>query len=189
VVTVSSVLPEGDDPEAAPIRDPLGVEGFPWEWVVPLAVPMLLAAGLLAMWSRRWRRGDVAAARTEVSPLAELEALLDRLEARVGHEPNEGLCDQLAFGLRRYLQRQSDRPAEDMTSFELRGLIREMEWPDDAQRGVPTVTATVDRVRFGREPVDELELRRAVTTTRDLARSIDEHLLAQAAFADAETAA
>ena len=40
-VKVGSVLPEGEEVAPVPLRDPVGVSGFPWEWVVPLAVPVL----------------------------------------------------------------------------------------------------------------------------------------------------
>jgi hypothetical protein len=190
VVSITSVLPEDEAPEPAPLRDPLGVGGFPWEWVVPLSVPMLVVVSLLAMLGRRMRGShSVAGSPAEAPPLDELEAVLVRLEERVGCEPAEGICDRLAFALRHYLQRQSGRPAEDMTSFELRQLVRKLQWPDETRRGVLEVTATVDRVRFAREAADEHELRQALAIARTLARAVDEHLLAQAALEDAETAA
>jgi hypothetical protein len=172
-VTVASVLPEEGDPEAAPIRDPLGVGGFPWEWVLPLAVPAMVMAVGLAMWSRRRRQPGALLPGRPLPPLEELEKLLDRLETRVGHDPADGVYDRLAFALRHFVQRQCDHPAEDMTSFELRQLIRELGWPDEVQRGVPQVMATADRVRFGRAATDEGELRRALGTTRETARAID----------------
>ena len=49
-----------------------------------------------------------------------------------------------------------------MTSFELRLLARALEWPDTVQRGVQAVMSVADRVRFGRFPADDRELRRAL---------------------------
>jgi hypothetical protein len=171
---VETVLPETEDPEPAPIRDPLGVSGFPWEWIVPAMVPALVVTALLAAWGRRLRSTDGSARRQPLPPLDELESLLDRLATRVGREPAEGLCDQLAHGVRLFLQRQSERPAVDMTSFEVRQLIREMEWPEPAQRGVPLVMSTVDRVRFARQPADDSELRDILTVARGAARCIED---------------
>jgi hypothetical protein len=175
-VNVISVLPEDQEAQPAPMRDPLGVSGFPWEWVLPLAVPVLGAAAAVAWWGRRRRRGRVAAVVTVLAPFDELSALLDRLDGRVGREPAESICDRLAGGLRRYLERISGEPAGEMTSFELRLLSRAQEWPDAVQRGIQAVMSVADRVRFGRFPADDLELRRAISSGRDVARCLEERL-------------
>jgi hypothetical protein len=175
-LNVLSVLPEDQEAQPAPMRDPLGVSGFPWEWVLPLAVPVLGAAAAFAWWGRRRRRGGVAAETAVLAPFDELSALLDRLDGRVGREPAESICDRLAGGLRRYLERTSGEPAEEMTSFELRLLARAQEWPDAVQRGIQAVMNITDRVRFGRFPADDLELRRAIDSGRKVARCLEEHL-------------
>ena len=175
-VKVVSILPTEEEAQPAPMRDPVGVSGFPWEWVLPLAVPVLGAAATLAWWSRRRRvtgRGGLA---PPPAPFDELSALLDRLEGRIGREPAESICDRLAGGLRHYLERASGEPAEEMTSFELRLLARSQEWPDIVQRGIQTVMAMADRVRFGRLPVEEGELRRAIDSSRETARLLEDHL-------------
>lgn len=187
-VEVGSVLPDGDEVEPVPLRDPVGVSGFPWEWVLPLAVPVLAAAAALGWWVRRRRPGDGSPVVSTLAPLAEIEALLDRLQARLGREPAEGVCDQLAAGMRRYLERQSDRPAGDMTSFELRLLARELGWAESIRRGLQEVMAVADRVRFGRRPVDEAQLRRALDLARDLARDLNSQLAAQAESEEADEA-
>jgi hypothetical protein len=175
-VDVLSVLPEDQEAQPAPMRDPLGVSGFPWEWLLPLAVPVLGAAAALAWWGRRRRRGGMAAVAAELTPFDELSALLDRLDGRVGREPAESICDRLAGGLRCYLERASGEPAEEMTSFELRLLARAREWPEPVQRGIQAVMNIADRVRFGRFPADDLELRRAIGSGREVARCLEEHL-------------
>jgi len=175
-VNVVSVLPAEDEVQPAPLRDPVGVSGFPWEWVLPLAMPVLGAALALVWWGRRRRRrGDVAGV-TVLAPFEELVALLDRLEGRIGREPGESICDRLAGGLRHYLERASSQPAEEMTSFELRLLARKQEWPEDVQRGIQAVMSVADRVRFGRVAADDTELRRAIETSRNVAQCLEDHL-------------
>jgi hypothetical protein len=185
-VEVTSVLPEGDDVKPVPLRDPVGVGGFPWEWVLPLAVPVLVAAAAFALWRRRRRTQADQRGVPELAPLAEFEALLDRLGERVGREPAEGVCDRLAAGMRRYLERQSDQPAEDMTSFELRLLARRLGWSENVRRGLQEVMAVADSVRFGRLATDEARLRGMVNLARDIARELDRQLAVQA---EAEAAA
>mgnify|MGYP001817826128 CR=1 FL=1 len=175
-INVVSVLPAEEEAQPAPLRGPVGVSGFPWEWVLPLAVPVLFAASALAWWGSRRRVKEGAAGAAVLAPYEELVALLDRLEGRVGREPAESVCDRLAGGLRHYLERATSEPAEEMTSFELRLLARKQEWPDPVQRGIQAVMSVADRVRFGRLPAAEGELRRAIETGRDAARRLEDHL-------------
>jgi len=175
-VSVVSVLPAEEEAQPAPLRDPVGVSGFPWEWVLPLAMPVLGAALALVWWGRRRRMHGGVAGVTVLAPFEELSALLDRLQGRIGREPGESICDRLAGGLRHYLERASSQPAEEMTSFELRLLARKQEWPEDVQRGIQTVMSVADRVRFGRFAADESDLRRAIETSRNVARCLEDHL-------------
>jgi hypothetical protein len=175
-VNVVSVLPAEEESQPAPLRDPVGVSGFPWEWLLPAAMPVLGAALALVWWgSRRRTRGGVAGV-TVLAPFEELIALLDRLEGRIGREPGESICDRLAGGLRHYLERASSQPAEEMTSFELRLLARQQEWPEDVQRGIQAVMTVADRVRFGRFAAEDSELRRAIETGRNVSRCLEDHL-------------
>jgi hypothetical protein len=176
VVEVVSVLPDGDDPpEPAPLRDPLGVRGFPWEWVLPGAA-LLLPLGLAIAWWWRGRGRTEPGARPELPPLAELEVLADALGERVGREPAEGICDRLAAGLRRYLERRTGEPAGEMTSFELRLLARRRGWPETSQRLVQRVMSVADGVRFGRRATSDDELRAAIDRSVEAARSVEAHL-------------
>lgn len=179
VVTVESVLPADDEVEPAPLRDPLGVSGFPWEWVVPLAIPLLAVTAAIIGWGRRRRGSALPQTAASLPPLAELESLLLELDSRVGREPAEGICDRLAAGMRRYLERRCGQPAEEMTSFELRVMARGFGWPDTVQRGVQAVLAVADGVRFGRFPTDETELRKSISTTRETAGELDRFLVAE----------
>ena len=176
IVTVVSVLPADEEAQPAPLRDPVGVSGFPWEWVLPLAVPFIGVAAALAWWGRRRRKHGFGSIVTVLAPIDELTALLDRLDGRVGREPAESICDRLAGGLRHYLERTSGEPAEEMTSFELRLLARTQEWPDAVRRGIQIVMSTADQVRFGRLPADDNELRRAIESSRESARCLEDHL-------------
>ena len=177
-IKVVSVLPEEEEAQPVPLRDPVGVTGFPWESVLPLAMPILGAILAFAWWLHRRRmwRGDAGV--TALAPFEELAALLVRLEERVGREPGESICDRLAGGLRHYLERVCAEPAEEMTSFELRILARTQEWPEDVQRGIQAVMRVADRVRFGRLAADESELRLAIETSRNVALSLDKHFAA-----------
>ena len=176
VVSVASVLPPDEDVEPAPLRDPLGISGFPWEWVLPFALPALGIAAVLAGWRRRRRSTPDLFGAPLLPPLDELDALLRQLEGRVGHEPAEGVCDRLAGGLRHFLERRSGQPAEEMTSFELRLLARRLGWPESVQRGVQEVMGVADGIRFGRLPITESELLRAIETTRRTAGGLEDFL-------------
>ena len=178
-VDVATVLPEGDDVKSVGLRDPEGVHGFPWEWVLPIGLPLLVVVGAVIWWGRRRRRAGPASIRPTIDPWPEFEDLLGRLEARVGREPAESICDRLAVGLRHYLGRQSGEPAADMTSFELRLLARRLQWPDGVQRGVQDVMRVVDRVRFGKIDQDENGLRRALAESRNWSPELDQELVSR----------
>lgn len=176
-VTVVSTLAEGEEnPVPAPLHDPIGVRGVPWEWILPVAGVLLplLAAGA---WWWRGRARPAAAERPAMAPLPELETLLSELAGLVGRAPDDGICDRLAAGLRRYLERRTGEPASEMTSFELRVLARRRGWPERAQRLIQQVMAVADGVRFSRRPVSDDELRRAVELSGEVARTVEAHLV------------
>lgn len=176
-VTVATVLPPGDKVEPAALHDPVGVRGFPWEWVLPAVLLLLPLTGLAWLGVRRWRRrGGREGSAPELPPLAEFEAVLGTLAAAVGREPAEAVCDRLAAGMRRYLGRVSREPAQDMTSFELRLLGRRRGWPEEILRGVQAVMNVADGIRFGRRRLAEEELRAGVERAVVTARLLDDHL-------------
>jgi hypothetical protein len=176
VVSVQSILTDGEEePAPAPLRSPMGVRGFPWEWVLPITGALLpLFAG--AAWWWRGRGRPAAAGRSFVPPLAELEALAADLGTRVGREPTEGICDRLASGLRHYLERRTGEPAAEMTSFELRLLARDRGWPEISQRLVQRVMGLADATRFGRRPSTDEEMQTAIAQTLDAARAVEAYL-------------
>jgi hypothetical protein len=188
VEVVSILAPDDDAAEPAPLRDPVGARGFPWEWVLPVA-GLLLPAVIAAGWWWRGRGRIEAPGRPALPPFAELEQLAAELAGRVAREPAEGVCDRLAAGLRRYLERRTGEPAEEMTSFELRLLARRRGWPETSQRLVQRVMGVADGIRFGRRPSSETELRAAIDDAVGAAKSIEDHLERQAAAGSAAEAA
>jgi len=176
IVTVTSVLPAEGEAEPAPLRDPVGIEGFPWEWIGPVAAVVIPLVVLAWWWWRRRRSDDPFVAR-DLPPLAELERLIADLEKSIGREPAEGVCDRLATGLRRYVERRCGHPALEMTSFELRVLARRDGWPDAVQRAVQRVMGVADGIRFGRRVTAEADLREAVDLAGAAARGIENFLM------------
>jgi len=176
-VTVASVLEEGDPGDPAPMRDPVGARGFPWEWVVPGLAAGLPVAAVLALYLRRRRRpGAGEAPVPALPPLQELEALVEALRDGVGRETEDAVCDRLACGLRHFLERRTGEPAQEMTTSELRALARQRGWPEGVQRGVQSVMGVADGVRFGRRAVGEGSLRQAVEGALTAGRELDAHL-------------
>jgi len=176
-LTVASVLPPEEDVAPAPIRDPLGVGGFPWEWAPPVLAAGLPLALLAVWWLRRRRRrlGGREEARP-VPPLEELEGAMAEIRARVGKDPITGLCDGLAGSLRRFLERRTGEAALEMTSVELRLLSRRREWPQPTQGDIQRVMALADGVRFGRQAVAESEVQEAAQSCVEAGRGLDKEL-------------
>ena len=175
-IEVASVLPAEGEAEPAPLRDPVGVHGLPWEWLVPILIVLVPALALQHWWLRRRRRAAVAEDGADLPPLRQLEELALALEADLAGAPAELTCDRLAAGVRRYLERRTGEPAREMTSFELRSLARRLAWPESVQRGLHRVMQLVDGVRFGRRRASEGELRQAIGAAVDTARSLEAHL-------------
>lgn len=173
---VASVLPQGEEAEPSPLRSPIGVHGLPWEWLAPILIVLVPALAAQHWWLRRRRRAVPEEAGASLPPLAQLEELARALESGLPGSQPELVCDRLAAGLRRYLERRTGEPALEMTSFELRMLARRRGWPEAVQRGLHRVTKVVDSVRFGRCGVGEGELRQAISTAVDSARGLELHL-------------
>jgi hypothetical protein len=173
---VASVLPTDQEAEPAPLKDPVGVEGLPWEWLVPALMVLVPLVAVAAWWLRRRRSKISTDPAFRLPPLEQLKALLEELEPRIGREPAEGLCDRLASGFRRYLERRTGEPALEMTSFELRGLARGRGWPEAVQRSIHRVMEVADGVRFGRKRVVEAELKAAVSAAGEAASDLEYHL-------------
>ncbi|MCU0304632.1 MAG: hypothetical protein MUC56_11305 [Thermoanaerobaculales bacterium] len=172
VTVVSTLAPDEESPAPAPLRDPIGVRGVPWEWILPAALLLLPVVAAGAWWWRA-RLRPAASERPPLAPLPELEATLAELDGRIGRDPADGVCDRLAAALRRYLERRTGEPAAEMTSFELRLLARRRGWPETSQRLVQQIMGVADGVRFSRRPAAEEELRRAVRMAGEAARSVE----------------
>lgn len=177
-ITVASVISPDDKGKAAALKDPLGVKGFPWEWILPISVVLLLLVALIFLSLRlRRRKAKDDAEVPALPPFEEIRRALTELEGGIGRETADGICDRLAFILRRYLERRSGEPAAEMTSSELRILARELHWPSDSLTDLQKTMLLLDAVRFARRPVTESELREAVSRTRTMARSLEKHYL------------
>lgn len=187
-VTVASVLSSDQDVEPAPLRDPLGVHGFPWEWVVPILIVLIPALVLQNWWLRRRRAGGGAEGASLLPPLEQLSLLARELSEAVGAAPAEQLCDRLASGYRCFLERRTGEPALEMTSFELRAMARQRRWPESVQRATHRVMQVVDGVRFGRRSIPSGELQQAITAALDGARALEHHLTPAEPEHDAEVA-
>lgn len=174
-VVVASVLPADEEAEPAPMRDPVGVSGFPWEWVLPVLVGLMPFAGLLAWWILRRKPTADDDPTLRLPPFDQLEELLGQLMTSVGREPAEGVCDRLAQGFRRFIERRSGEPALEMTSHELRGVARANRWPEDFQRSLHHVMQIVDGVRFGKRRVADSELEGAIEAAADAGRELEAH--------------
>ena len=175
-VEVASVLPPGEDVAPAPLRDPLGVHGLPWEWLVPILIVLIPALAAQHWWLRRRSRQPAGVEGEDLPPLEQLANLTRELDSRIGQIPPELVCDRIAGGFRRYLERRTGEPALEMTSFELRVLARARRWPDGVQRSIQRVMGVADGVRFGRGKVPDSELRQALALALDGARELEDHL-------------
>ncbi len=158
-VEVVSVLPPGEKVKPAPLADPVGVTGFPWEWVLPIGVGLLLLALVAwAIWRWRKRSGGEEGSEPSLPPLEELRSLVAELAEDIGSGDVEELCDRLAHGVRRFLQLSTGEPAGEMTSFEIQRLARRSGWPTAVQVGFRDALQLADRVRFARRPAAEAQL-------------------------------
>lgn len=175
-VEVASVLPPDGEVEPAPLRDPVGVHGLPWEWVLPILIVLVPALAIQYWWLRRRRVATATGDEAALPPFEQLEQLARDLDGALATAPAEVVCDRLAGGFRRYLERRTGEPACEMTSFELRVAARRLGWPEGVQRGIHRVMQVVDGVRFGRRGAAEGELRQAVSTAVEAARGLEIHL-------------
>ncbi len=172
-VEVASVLPPDEEVPPAPLRDPLGVHGLPWEWLVPILIVLIPALAAQHWWLRRRRGSSIDGTGEDLPPLEQLTRLAGELDSRLGVLSPEVACDQLAGGFRRYLERRTGEPAQEMTSFELRVLARARRWPEGVQRSIHRVMGIVDGVRFGRSRIPDAELRQAIFMAVDGARELE----------------
>ena len=175
-VNVASVLPPDQEVEPAPLRNPLGVHGFPWEWVVPILLVLIPALAIQHWWLRRRRDRSIEDETSHLPPLEQLEVLVRELSETLGVTPAEQVCDRLASGFRRYLERRTGEPALEMTSFELRVLARDRRWPEPVQRALHRVMQVADGVRFGRRILPVAELLQAITAALDGAGDLERHM-------------
>jgi hypothetical protein len=174
-VTIGSVLPAEGEAEPNPMRQPLGVGGFPWEWVAPITI-LFLPILVLGAWFFKRRRDREVAGKLVLSPVEHLERVVSELLERLSRDPNELLCDRLASGLRCYLESRSGEPAAEMTTAELRLLGRNSCWPETVRRAVLEALETADQVRFGKAVVGEGRMRSAIEAALVAGRGLEDFL-------------
>ncbi len=174
-VKVASVLPPGGKVAPAPLDDPAGVTGFPWEWIPPalvVLVPFLLVAAFL-WWRRHERRRTARAEGEQLPPLEELRGVLGRITDQIGSRPLDEICDQLSSALRRFVERRTGTPAVEMTTFELVRFARRSGWPAAVQHGLHEALRLSDSVRFARKQTAESVVRATVRHVEEAACELD----------------
>jgi len=188
-VTVASVLPPGQKVPPAALDDPVGVTGFPWEWIPPVVAVVLPLAllVLLLWWLRRRRSRKPGEDRPEVAPLDEVLDTLGRIEHQIGRMPLDEICDQLSTAVRRFIERRTGAPAMEMTTFELARLARQKGWPPGVQRGVQDALGLSDAVRFARRDAAEDVMVATVRAAGEAASELDGLLTRLEADASRET--
>ncbi|MCP4895902.1 MAG: hypothetical protein GY906_02920 [bacterium] len=174
-VQVETVLPPDQETAPSPMRQPVGVHGFPWEWVAPAAI-VLLPFMMVGVWMMQRARSKHQTGVMALAPLEELELRMAKLTNRVGKDPGEFVCDQLAAGLRCYLERRSGEPVGEMTTFEMRVLARSAGWPEPVQRGMAVAMDAADGVRFGKRAVSDSGLRSAIDSALATGRGFEAHV-------------
>jgi hypothetical protein len=137
---------------------------------------LIPALALQYWWLNRRRRRHDGELEAQLPPIEQFEKLAAELASNVGVVPAEELCDRLAGGYRRYLERRTGDPTAEMTSFEMRVLARARQWPETTQRSIHRVMQVVDGVRFGRRVVPEGELSQAVSSAVEGAHGLERHL-------------
>ena len=175
VITVETVLPPGQKVAPAALDDPVGVTGFPWEWISPVGAALfpLALLGLLLWWLRRKRRRVLGEGQAEIAPLDEMLATLGRVEQQIGRAPLDEICDQLSGAVRWFVERRTGAPAMEMTTFELTRLARRNGWPSGVQRGVQDALGLADAVRFARRETAEEAMSATVRTAGEAASVLD----------------
>ncbi len=162
-VSVVSVLGgEEEDQAPAPLRDPIGVHGFPWEWVLPITGALLpLLAGVAWWWRGRGR--SVMAGGSALPPYGRTRDSGGGTRQRVGREPADG--DLRSAGgrppaLSRTTHRRTRR-GDDLVRAETAGPSTG-DGRRTTQRLVQQVMGVADGIRFGRRPSTDDELRGAI---------------------------
>jgi hypothetical protein len=175
-LTVTSRLPEGQDPEQLapkperPVRIP---SRSPWFWA-SIAAAVLAVAGL-AWWlvKRRKRKGTAAGeavAPPPPPPDVELEAALAELSRRAASldgDPRPFYSD-LTHAAKRFLERHLGEPVLEWTTFETIRRLRERGAEPPREVALPELLMGADRVKFGRAGATRDEAVQALDGARHL---------------------
>lgn len=151
VVTIGSVLPEGDErpapkPPAPP--QPLPVSEIFW-WTLGIAgAACLLATALMVL---RGRAAIAAARPIVVDPLTAFRDTLAALEASDDPLP---LIAGLSLALRRYLGGRLGFGAAESTTTEIRRRLQDRELPAGLVIGIDRLLKHCDAIKFARRPIE-----------------------------------
>ena len=191
-LTVSSRLPEGQDPAQLAPKPARGVRipaRSPWFWA-SIAAGLLAVAGLvLWMVKRRKRTGAPAEASAPppVPPDVELETALAALSARAAAldgDPRPFYSD-LTHAAKRFLERHLGEPVLEWTTFETVRRLRELGAEPPREVSLGELLSGADRVKFGRAASTRDEAERALGGARHLLAWGRVRMAAQAAAAKA----
>lgn len=161
-VTVTSVLPSGEQVEPKPAREPFRLETFYWRDAVVIAIALLVGAALV-WWALRRRAAPqpVAAPAVGRDPLAALAAL-EALQLQTAGEPARvllGAADAVREALGALSPRARVLTTDELARTPLAGvpMVRVITLLEDA-----------DAARYGRTPVTVERATRALDEARAL---------------------
>jgi hypothetical protein len=174
-LTVSSLLPEGQDPEQLAPKPERAVRipaRSPWFWV-SIAAGLLAVSGLVLWLVKRRKNRGAAAEETAPPPPppdVELEAALAALSARAASldgDPRPFYSD-LTYAAKRFLERHLDEPVLEWTTFETIRRLRERGAEPPREAALPELLMGADRVKFGRAGSTREEAGKALDSARHL---------------------
>ncbi len=145
--------------ELAPVRGPWSLRGrLPWELGLGVGLVLVLLSLLVAWALARWLRGRVApvpAAKPLPPPEVEARARLSELPPLLDRGEHLAFHVELSLTLKRYLGRRYRRDLLELTTDEVRGLLKSSlrDAPNlpRSREGVMRVLGACDLVKFARE--------------------------------------
>lgn len=170
---VRSVLAAGGGEDIRGLKPLQRPGGFPWTWVLGLAVGIALIGGGWWAWKHR-SRGDAESEEPEPDLQRRTLAELERLEAtHRGDEPGEEALRRLHFRLstllRGYLEERFGLPATDLTTEEILAALPRLGTLDAApERELREFLLATERVKFARHRPSEDEVGATLTRARHI---------------------
>jgi len=173
-VEVASVL--ADSSEMADLRDikppiPLGSPRWPYA----AAAAALLALAAVAAWMIRRRRKREAEGPPLLAPWEEFRRALEDLESRRLPETGDWgrYTLELGWTVRRYLERTFGEPVLEMTTGEVRGWLRGMDFSPVRESRMLRWLDRSDLIKFAKAVPTLGECRELMGEARDLVRDVE----------------